>query len=63
MRPKKHNDPLLSKTPLSKEQRDRLRKAVIEGCHDMADVMIEMEREYHPLEEEVQRMLDLEDDA
>jgi hypothetical protein len=36
-------------------EREQLRKEIIEGCRDMADVYLEVEREYHPLEEEVQR--------
>ena len=43
---------------LDKQRRERLCREVIEGCRDMADVYLEMEREYHPLEEEVQRALD-----
>ena len=38
--------------------RDQLRRAVIEGCRDMADVYREVECEYHPLEEEVQHALE-----
>jgi hypothetical protein len=30
---------------------------VIEGCREMADVYLGIEREYHPLEEEVQHAL------
>ena len=40
---------------LARQKRERLRKEVIEGCREMADVYLEMEREYHPLEEEVAR--------
>ncbi|HKI36605.1 MAG TPA: hypothetical protein VKA46_32410 [Gemmataceae bacterium] len=43
---------------LERQKRDRLRKEVIEGCREMADVYLEIEREYHPLEEEVERALD-----
>ena len=42
---------------LDQQRRERLCRAVIEGCHAMADVYIEMERAYHPLEEEVHRAL------
>ena len=42
---------------LDEQRRARLRQEVIEGCRDMADVWIEMEREFHPLEEEVDRVL------
>ena len=61
MRPKRNSSPLPPKTPLNAKQRLRLRRAVIEGCHDMAEVNIEIEREYHPLEEEVDRLLNEED--
>lgn len=46
---------------LDEQRRAQLRQEVIEGCQDMADVWIEMEREYHPLEEEVERVLNGED--
>ncbi len=39
---------------LERQKRERLRAAVIEGCREMADVYLEIEREYHSLEEEVQ---------
>jgi hypothetical protein len=41
-----------------KQDVGRLRKEMIEGCRDMADVYLAIEREYHPLEEEVQRAVD-----
>ncbi len=40
-----------------------LRRAVIEGCREMADMYLEIEREYHPLEEEVQHGLDAQPQA
>lgn len=40
---------------LEERRRARLRKAVIAGCREMAEVYTEIEREYHPLEEEVER--------
>ena len=43
---------------LDERRRERLRLEIIEGCRDMADVYLETEREYHPLEEEVQHALD-----
>ena len=43
---------------LDRQRRDELRQEIIEGCREMADVYLELEREYHPLEEEVQRGLD-----
>ena len=46
---------------LDEQRRERLRQEVIEGCQDMADVYLEIEREYHPLEEEVARALGSED--
>jgi len=39
------------------QRRERLRREVIEGCREMAEVYLEVEREYHPLEEEVHRAL------
>jgi Arc/MetJ-type ribon-helix-helix transcriptional regulator len=42
---------------LDEQQRQQLRAAVIEGCHDMAEIDLEIEREFHPLEEEVERVL------
>jgi metal-responsive CopG/Arc/MetJ family transcriptional regulator len=32
--------------------KQKLREAIIEGLHDMADLLLEIEAEYHPLEEE-----------
>jgi metal-responsive CopG/Arc/MetJ family transcriptional regulator len=32
--------------------KQKLREAIIEGLHDMADILLEIEQEYHPLEEE-----------
>ncbi len=43
---------------IDKQRCERLRREVIEGCHEMADVYLEIEREFHPLEEEVHRALD-----
>ena len=43
---------------LAKQTRNRLREEVIEGCREMADLYLETEREFHPLEEEVHRALD-----
>ncbi len=39
------------------EERDRLRKEVVEGLAEMEEVYLEIEREYHILEEEVEREL------
>ena len=43
---------------LDQRRRERLRREIIEGCRDMAEVYLETEHEFHPLEEEVQRALD-----
>jgi hypothetical protein len=37
---------------LDLRERERLRREVIEGCHDMAEVYLSLERDFHPLEEE-----------
>jgi len=42
---------------LDEQEREQLRAAVIEGCRDMAEIDLEIEREFHPLEEEVERVL------
>lgn len=43
---------------LDNRHRERLRQEIIAGCEAMADIYLTTEREYHPLEEEVQRGLD-----
>jgi len=43
---------------LEEQRRQRLRREVIEGCRVMADIYLELERAYHPLEEEVEHALD-----
>jgi metal-responsive CopG/Arc/MetJ family transcriptional regulator len=48
---------------LDRQRREKLRREVIEGCHAMTDVYLEMEQAYHPLEEEVQHALDLRSSA
>jgi Arc/MetJ-type ribon-helix-helix transcriptional regulator len=40
---------------LEQQQREELRADIIEGCHEMWDVYLEVEKEYHPLDEEVAR--------
>jgi hypothetical protein len=40
------------------EERRQLRAHVIEGCHEMAEVMLEIEQELRPLDEEIDRALD-----
>lgn len=42
---------------LGERRRAQLRQEIIAGCQAMADVYLEIEREYHPLEEEVLRAL------
>lgn len=44
---------------LDSQRRDRLRREVLEGCREMMDVYLEVEQEYHPLDEEVHRALDV----
>ena len=44
---------------LDEQRRARLRHEIIEGCQAMADVYLEIEQAYHPLEEEVQHALDI----
>lgn len=36
-------------------EREQLRADIIEGCREMWDVYLEIENEWHPLEEEVAR--------
>lgn len=43
---------------LDERRRKRLRAQVIEGCQEMAEVMLEIEREFRPLDEEIDRALD-----
>src|SRR5260370_24272479 len=43
---------------LNQKRREKLRQQVIEGCREMADVYLEVEREYHPLEEDGHRGLE-----
>jgi metal-responsive CopG/Arc/MetJ family transcriptional regulator len=47
----------LLRTWLEQRQREQLRQEIIEGCAAMADVYLAIEREYHPLEEEVERAI------
>ncbi len=44
---------------LDNQRRERLRQEIIEGCEAMADVYLAIEREFHPLEEEMHRALDV----
>lgn len=34
------------------QEKKNLQKQIIEGCMEMAETYLEMEKEYHPLEEE-----------
>ncbi|MCI0684049.1 MAG: hypothetical protein L0Y71_18220 [Gemmataceae bacterium] len=43
---------------LDRRRRAQLRQQIAEGCAAMADVYLQIEREYHPLEEEVERVLE-----
>ena len=43
---------------IEEKERERLRKEILEGCREMTEVYMEVEREFHPLEEEVERLLD-----
>ena len=47
----------LIKEWLDERERAVLREAVIEGCREMADLDLEIEAEWHSLEEEVGRAL------
>jgi hypothetical protein len=40
---------------LAEKERLRLRQEIIEGCRDMAEIYLQVEKEFHPLEEEVAR--------
>jgi hypothetical protein len=40
---------------LERRRRERLHREAIEGCQEMGDVYLELERAYHPLEEAVWR--------
>lgn len=43
---------------LEERRREQLRQEIIAGCQDMAEIYLEVEQAYHPLEEEVQRAID-----
>lgn len=43
---------------LEERAREQLRLEVIQGCRDMAAEYLEIEQQFHPLEEEVQRVVD-----
>ncbi len=48
---------------LEQLRREQLRREIIAGCQEMADVYLEIERAFHPLEEEVHRALEHPDQA
>ena len=37
---------------VAEREREELREGIIEGCKEMADTYLEIEKEFHPLEEE-----------
>ena len=43
---------------LAERRRKKLRTDEIEGCRDMTELHLEIEGEYHPLEEEIHRSLE-----
>ncbi len=43
---------------LDKQHTEQLRREIIEGCQAMTEIYLEIEQEYHPLEEEVYRAFD-----
>lgn len=56
--PKGERDAVIAKLIeewLERRRRARLRHDVAEGCAAMADLYLEIEKEYHPLDEEVER--------
>jgi hypothetical protein len=44
---------------LEEFRREQLRREIIAGCQEMADDYLEIERDFHPLEEDVHRALDM----
>jgi hypothetical protein len=48
----KNETKLLPKFYRSGLNREKLRQAIIEGCQAMADLHLDIEQEYHSLEEE-----------
>lgn len=43
---------------LDGRRRAKLRQDVIEGCREMSDLYLEIEGDYHPLEEEIHGLLE-----
>jgi metal-responsive CopG/Arc/MetJ family transcriptional regulator len=48
---------------LEEQQRQKLRRQVVEGCREMAGIYLEIEQAYHPLEEEVHHAFDARPEA
>ena len=48
----------LIKDWVEERERAELRRLVIEGCQEMAEISLELERDFHPLEEEVHRSVE-----
>ncbi len=58
MTPKRERSKVISKIIekwIEEQERKRLREQIITGCKEMASIYLEIEKEYHPLEEEVER--------
>ena len=58
MTPKRERSKVISKIIekwIEERERKRLREQIITGCKEMASIYLEIEKEYHPLEEEVER--------
>ena len=45
----------LPQTIVEKQREEALERDIIEGCRDMADVYLEIQREFDPLDTEVTR--------
>lgn len=43
---------------LAEQERATLRRDIVAGCEDMWDIYLTLEKEWHPLEEEVARALE-----
>lgn len=41
---------------IEEKEKEKLRRQIISGCKEMSSVYLEIEREYHPLEEEAERI-------
>ena len=39
---------------LGEKQRAELARQIVDGCHEMSEIYVAVERDYHPLEEEVE---------